>query len=53
MLAILQDLHEEDHFALVLFDHRISPWKPTLIKATKENVTDAMNFIRKITTNGG
>lgn len=52
MLAILQDLHEEDHFALVLFDHRISPWKPTLIKATKENVTDAMNFIRKITTNG-
>uniref|UniRef100_A0A673B1H1 Inter-alpha-trypsin inhibitor heavy chain H3 n=1 Tax=Sphaeramia orbicularis TaxID=375764 RepID=A0A673B1H1_9TELE len=39
MLAILKDLHEEDYFGIILFDSSIDPWKDSLIKANKENVT--------------
>ncbi|XP_053172311.1 inter-alpha-trypsin inhibitor heavy chain H3-like [Scomber japonicus] len=52
LLAILQDLHEEDHFALIQFDHTISPWKESLTKATKENVADAMVYVRGIRQDG-
>ncbi|XP_062271483.1 inter-alpha-trypsin inhibitor heavy chain H3-like [Scomber scombrus] len=53
LLAILQDLHEEDHFALIQFDDTISPWKESLTKATKENVAEAMVYVRSIRDNGG
>ncbi|XP_042261665.1 inter-alpha-trypsin inhibitor heavy chain H3-like [Thunnus maccoyii] len=53
MLAIIKDLHEEDYFALIQFDHEINPWKESLTKATEENVAEAMAYVRKITARGG
>ncbi|KAM6947846.1 inter-alpha-trypsin inhibitor heavy chain H3-like [Lycodopsis pacificus] len=52
LAAILKDLHEEDHFALILFDHEITTWKDSLTKATKGNVTEAIAYIRKLRDNG-
>lgn len=49
---ILKDLHEEDHFALVLFDSHVSEWRKTLTKATKENILQATNYVKKITDGG-
>ncbi|XP_060926103.1 inter-alpha-trypsin inhibitor heavy chain H3-like isoform X6 [Limanda limanda] len=53
MLEILKDLHEEDHFALIPFDHSITPWLPSLSKATEENVNDARSYVRLMQDNGG
>ncbi|XP_038553895.1 LOW QUALITY PROTEIN: inter-alpha-trypsin inhibitor heavy chain H3-like [Micropterus salmoides] len=50
--AILKDLHEEDHFALILFDNNIITWKDSLTKATEENVSEAIAYIRKLRDNG-
>ncbi|KAG7229604.1 hypothetical protein INR49_012643 [Caranx melampygus] len=52
MVAILQDLHEQDHFALILFDSSVITWKKNLTKATKENVAKAITYIRKIQEEG-
>ena len=52
MLAILQELHEDDYFAIILFDHQIQPWKPSLIKASKDNVAEALAFTRGIDDRG-
>lgn len=53
MLAILQQVHEDDHFAIILFDSVIETWKDSLTKATKENITEAMNYIKRIHSRGG
>lgn len=53
MLAILKDLHEDDHFAIILFDDNLDCWKESLTKATKENVADASIYIEKLITGGG
>ncbi|XP_044205152.1 inter-alpha-trypsin inhibitor heavy chain H3-like [Thunnus albacares] len=53
MLAIIKDLHEEDYFALIQFDHEINPWKESLTKATEENVAEAMAHIGKLSARGG
>ncbi|XP_059185016.1 inter-alpha-trypsin inhibitor heavy chain H3-like [Centropristis striata] len=52
LLAILNDLHEEDHFALILFDSHIVSWRESLTKATKENVKEGMDYVRKIHETG-
>ncbi|XP_021465271.2 inter-alpha-trypsin inhibitor heavy chain H3 [Oncorhynchus mykiss] len=52
MLAILNDLAEDDYFGIVLFDSSISTWKESLTKATKENVSKAQQFIQGITVSG-
>uniref|UniRef100_A0A8C5DYX1 Inter-alpha-trypsin inhibitor heavy chain H3 n=1 Tax=Gouania willdenowi TaxID=441366 RepID=A0A8C5DYX1_GOUWI len=52
MVAILNDLHEEDHFAIILFDSRIITWRKTLTKATKENVVKAIDYVKKIEEKG-
>ncbi|XP_027032099.1 inter-alpha-trypsin inhibitor heavy chain H3-like [Tachysurus fulvidraco] len=52
LLTILDDLYEEDHFGLVIFDDEIESWRPSLIKATKENIQEAKKYVRKITANG-
>ncbi|XP_042358681.1 inter-alpha-trypsin inhibitor heavy chain H3-like isoform X2 [Plectropomus leopardus] len=52
LAAILKDLHEEDHFALIQFDHRIQTWKDSLTKATKGNVNKAITFVRKLKDDG-
>uniref|UniRef100_A0A667YN51 Inter-alpha-trypsin inhibitor heavy chain 3 n=1 Tax=Myripristis murdjan TaxID=586833 RepID=A0A667YN51_9TELE len=53
LLEILKDLHMEDYFALIPFDHEITPWKNSLMKATEENVAEAMKYVRRINDNGG
>ncbi|XP_020786637.2 inter-alpha-trypsin inhibitor heavy chain H3-like isoform X2 [Boleophthalmus pectinirostris] len=50
--AILNDLHQEDHFALITFDHNINKWKKYLTKATQKNITNAQSFVSKIVDNG-
>ncbi|XP_030584309.1 inter-alpha-trypsin inhibitor heavy chain H3-like isoform X2 [Archocentrus centrarchus] len=52
MVAILQDLHEEDHFGILLFNDTIESWKNYLTKATKGNVFNAISYIRKINDSG-
>ncbi|KAM7006172.1 inter-alpha-trypsin inhibitor heavy chain H3-like [Tautogolabrus adspersus] len=52
MLAILKDLHEEDHFAVILFGSTVEPWRGTLSKATAENVNEALAFVRKLQISG-
>ncbi|CAL8403133.1 unnamed protein product [Arctogadus glacialis] len=52
MLAILQDLHHEDHFGLIQFDNTILQWKNSLMKATRENVTNAMEYVKRIRDSG-
>ncbi|KAL6111867.1 itih3 [Pungitius sinensis] len=53
LLAILEDLDEEDHFALIQFDDQIQPWRESLTKATKENVAEGMAYVRNIMDHGG
>uniref|UniRef100_A0A3B3S8J0 Inter-alpha-trypsin inhibitor heavy chain H3 n=1 Tax=Paramormyrops kingsleyae TaxID=1676925 RepID=A0A3B3S8J0_9TELE len=50
--TILGDLHEDDHFTIILFDDRIKYWKESLVKATEENVTQAKDFASKIVARG-
>ncbi|KAK1901967.1 Inter-alpha-trypsin inhibitor heavy chain H3 [Dissostichus eleginoides] len=52
LLAILKDIHEDDHFAIIQFDDKIDSWKESLIKATKENVDEAMKYVSGIVDNG-
>ncbi|XP_059185015.1 inter-alpha-trypsin inhibitor heavy chain H3-like [Centropristis striata] len=52
MVAILEDLHEEDNFALILFDSSIVTWRDFLTKATKGNVTNAITYIKKLKDRG-
>ncbi|XP_076012708.1 inter-alpha-trypsin inhibitor heavy chain H3-like isoform X2 [Genypterus blacodes] len=48
LLAILKDLHREDHFALIAFDHRITPWRNNFTKATEENIAEALKYVKTI-----
>ncbi|XP_027135463.1 inter-alpha-trypsin inhibitor heavy chain H3 isoform X2 [Larimichthys crocea] len=50
--AILKDLHEEDHFALILFDSSIVTWMDSLTKATEKNVSKAIAYVRKLRDRG-
>uniref|UniRef100_A0A3Q3IL68 Inter-alpha-trypsin inhibitor heavy chain H3 n=2 Tax=Monopterus albus TaxID=43700 RepID=A0A3Q3IL68_MONAL len=50
--VILDDLYEEDYFALILFDSDIISWKDSLTKATKENVAEAIIYVKNIETGG-
>ncbi|XP_073448520.1 inter-alpha-trypsin inhibitor heavy chain H3-like [Aquarana catesbeiana] len=52
LLQILEDTSEHDHFNFVLFDHTIDVWKPSLVKATPENLMEAKDFVRKIADYG-
>uniref|UniRef100_A0A8C6TUK8 Inter-alpha-trypsin inhibitor heavy chain H3 n=1 Tax=Neogobius melanostomus TaxID=47308 RepID=A0A8C6TUK8_9GOBI len=53
MLAIIQDLREEDHFGIVLFDDQLRFWKSSLQQATKQTVKDAMEFTKTFRSRGG
>ncbi|XP_018535592.1 inter-alpha-trypsin inhibitor heavy chain H3 [Lates calcarifer] len=52
LVAILKDLHQEDHFALIMFDNDIVTWKNSLSKATQKNVTEAIAYVNKLRDNG-
>lgn len=53
MIAILQQLHEEDHFGIIVFSSNIVFWKARPVKATKENLSEAVEYVRRITVSGG
>lgn len=53
MIVILDDLHQADHFGIIDFDDSISSWKPSLTRATKENVAEAVTFVKQIHSRGG
>ncbi|XP_056092678.1 inter-alpha-trypsin inhibitor heavy chain H3 [Rhinichthys klamathensis goyatoka] len=48
LMTILSELHEEDYFGLVTFDDVVESWKPSLSKATPENVKEAKEFVQSI-----
>uniref|UniRef100_A0A3B4DXK1 Inter-alpha-trypsin inhibitor heavy chain H3 n=1 Tax=Pygocentrus nattereri TaxID=42514 RepID=A0A3B4DXK1_PYGNA len=50
LVTILGDLYEEDHFGLVTFDDKIELWRPSLSKASQDNVKEAKEFVKTITT---
>ncbi|XP_041944216.1 inter-alpha-trypsin inhibitor heavy chain H3-like isoform X2 [Alosa sapidissima] len=52
LLRILEDLGEDDHFGLICFDDRISPWKRELLRATQQNLENAKAFVRSIQNRG-
>uniref|UniRef100_A0A1A8V9U1 Inter-alpha-trypsin inhibitor heavy chain H3 n=1 Tax=Nothobranchius furzeri TaxID=105023 RepID=A0A1A8V9U1_NOTFU len=47
-----ENLHEEDYFAVILFDNVVNCWKESLTKATKENVAEAMEYVKGIRDEG-
>ncbi|XP_069045730.1 inter-alpha-trypsin inhibitor heavy chain H3 isoform X1 [Lepisosteus oculatus] len=51
--AILNDIQEEDYFALLVFDDRLRKWKPSLTKATPESLREAKQFVETIQARGG
>ncbi|XP_040823949.1 inter-alpha-trypsin inhibitor heavy chain H2 [Ochotona curzoniae] len=53
MKTILDDLHAEDQFSVVDFNHNIRTWRNDLVSATKTQVADAKRYIEKIQPNGG
>lgn len=52
-MAILQQLHEEDYFDIILFGSVNVFWKKKPVKATKENLSEALEYARNIGINGG
>ncbi|KAF7693409.1 inter-alpha-trypsin inhibitor heavy chain H3-like isoform X1 [Silurus meridionalis] len=48
LITILDDLYEEDHFGLIIFDDEIERWRPSLSKATKENIKEAKKYVKSI-----
>ncbi|XP_039627081.1 inter-alpha-trypsin inhibitor heavy chain H3-like [Polypterus senegalus] len=52
LLVIMDDVHGEDYFNIIMFDHDIRPWKKTLVKATSENIQEAKETIKKIEPRG-
>ncbi|XP_015671353.1 inter-alpha-trypsin inhibitor heavy chain H3-like [Protobothrops mucrosquamatus] len=53
LTKIVEDLKEEDHFNIVLFESSVSTWKDNLIQATPENVNQSKEFISQIRASGG
>lgn len=53
MVAILQQLHEEDHFDIILFGSVNVFWKNRPVKATKENLSEALEYVKQIGIAGG
>uniref|UniRef100_H2S045 Inter-alpha-trypsin inhibitor heavy chain H3 n=1 Tax=Takifugu rubripes TaxID=31033 RepID=H2S045_TAKRU len=52
MIKILEDLHPEDHFGIIQFDHSVDSWRNSLSLATEENISEAMAYVKKIAENG-
>ncbi|KAK9406272.1 inter-alpha-trypsin inhibitor heavy chain H3-like [Crotalus adamanteus] len=53
LTKIVEDLKEEDHFSIILFESSISTWKDNLIQATPENMNQSKEFISHIRASGG
>ncbi|XP_039209823.1 inter-alpha-trypsin inhibitor heavy chain H3-like isoform X2 [Crotalus tigris] len=53
LTKIVEDLKDEDHFNIILFESSVSTWKDNLIQATPENVNQSKEFISHIRASGG
>ncbi|XP_051517071.1 inter-alpha-trypsin inhibitor heavy chain H6-like isoform X3 [Myxocyprinus asiaticus] len=53
MTTILSDLREGDYFNLITFSDKVHTWKKgRTVRATRQNVRDAKEFVRKIMAEG-
>ncbi|KAI4872521.1 hypothetical protein NFI96_025144 [Prochilodus magdalenae] len=53
MSTILGDLREGDYFNLITFSDKVHTWKKgRTVQATKQNIRDAREFVRKIVAEG-
>ena len=52
LLKILGDIPEEDHFGLIAFDDRVSPWKDDLVPGTSDYLAAARTFVKGIRDRG-
>lgn len=51
--AILGDLREGDYFNLITFSDKVQIWKKGhTVLATKQNIRDARDFVKKIVADG-
>lgn len=53
MNTILGDLREGDHFNIITFSDKVQTWKRgRTVRATRQNVRDAKDFVRSISAEG-
>lgn len=53
MSTILADLREGDHFNIITFSDQVRTWKRgRTVRATRQNVRDAKEFVRRIIAEG-
>uniref|UniRef100_A0A8C6UAU9 Inter-alpha-trypsin inhibitor heavy chain family member 6 n=1 Tax=Neogobius melanostomus TaxID=47308 RepID=A0A8C6UAU9_9GOBI len=53
MGTILGDLREGDHFNIITFSDRVQTWrKGRTVRATRQNVRDAKEFVKRISAEG-
>uniref|UniRef100_A0AAV2LZ28 Inter-alpha-trypsin inhibitor heavy chain family member 6 n=1 Tax=Knipowitschia caucasica TaxID=637954 RepID=A0AAV2LZ28_KNICA len=53
MSTILGDLREGDHFNIITFSDRVQTWrKGRTVRATRQNVRDAREFVKRISAEG-
>ncbi|CAL8276112.1 unnamed protein product [Boreogadus saida] len=53
MHTILGDLREADHFNIITFSDKVHTWrKGRTVRATRQNVRDAKDFVRRIIAEG-
>ncbi|XP_064155760.1 LOW QUALITY PROTEIN: inter-alpha-trypsin inhibitor heavy chain H6 [Anguilla rostrata] len=53
MATILTDLREGDHFNIITFSDKVHTWKKgEAVQATRQNVREAKEFVKKISADG-
>uniref|UniRef100_A0A674BCJ8 Inter-alpha-trypsin inhibitor heavy chain H6-like n=1 Tax=Salmo trutta TaxID=8032 RepID=A0A674BCJ8_SALTR len=53
MSTILGDLREEDHFNIITFSDKVHTWKKgRTVRATRSNIRDAKDFVKRIIAEG-
>uniref|UniRef100_A0A8C7QKA0 Inter-alpha-trypsin inhibitor heavy chain family member 6 n=1 Tax=Oncorhynchus mykiss TaxID=8022 RepID=A0A8C7QKA0_ONCMY len=53
MSTILGDLREEDHFNIITFSDKVHTWrKGRTVRATRSNIRDARDFVKRIIAEG-
>ena len=53
MNRILDDVKGRDRFGILMFDHSVRFWKPTLVYADKDNIAEAKSYVAGIYSGGG
>ncbi|KAM4722809.1 inter-alpha-trypsin inhibitor heavy chain H3-like [Rhinophrynus dorsalis] len=52
-IKILEDLPEEDHFGILIFDDKVDKWRKNLVRAIPGNIRKAKEFVSRISARGG